>query len=206
MDKCGGTALDEVLGGFDECVLRTTGQKTAKGVNIELGLVMSVGSLFGTEHLPAILAGHGPIPTGLAHDLVAAGHTAWLRRLFTDPATGSLVDCDPKRRRFTGPLRHLITSRDRTCKQPGCDCRISQYDHIQPFHDGGPTSLDNGQGLCTTSHTLKHLPGWNITGNSSGEISWQTPTGHTYRTRSEPIIEYQPRPPKPPRPPGHLRQ
>ncbi|MDQ3158227.1 MAG: HNH endonuclease [Actinomycetota bacterium] len=182
----------------DEFVARATGQKKATDVNIEIGLVMTAGSLMRTDQSPALLAGYGPIPPELAHNLIAAGRTTWIRRLFTDPVDGSLVDCDQRRRRFTGKTRHLITTRDRVCRQPGCNCRVGQLDHIIAHQLGGPTTVDNGQGLCIRSHTLKHLPGWRVS-NQGGDITGTTPTGHRYRSKAPALIEYRPGP-------GHLRQ
>ena len=179
----------------DTLVERVTGLAHATDVSVEIGLVMSTDSLLRTDQVPAMLAGFGPVPPELAHDLCAAGEQTWLRRLFTDPIDGSLVARDPRRRRFDGPLAKLITSRDRTCRQPGCDSRIRDLDHLLAHHRGGQTRADNGQGLCRRSHTLKHLPGWSVTtdANNPDDIIWQTPTGHRYRSARPPVFGYQPR-------------
>ncbi|MEO6473025.1 MAG: HNH endonuclease signature motif containing protein [Aeromicrobium sp.] len=155
---------------------------------------MSAGSLMRTDQTPALLAGFGPIPAELAHNLIAAGKQAWIRRFFTDPVDGSLVDCDQRRRRFDGKVRHLISTQDRACRQPGCDCRISQFDHILAHVSGGLTTVSNGQGLCGRSHTIKHLPGWHVTADDGGNTTWQTPTGHRYRSKRPPVFEYRPSP------------
>ncbi|MEO6472659.1 MAG: DUF222 domain-containing protein, partial [Aeromicrobium sp.] len=184
---------------FDEFVQRVTGRERATDVNVEIGLIMTAATLMRTNQAPALLVGFGPIPPELAHNLIAAGHETWIRRLFTDPVDGSVSDCDQRRRRFTGSVRNLITARDRTCRQPGCDCRVSEFDHILAHHRGGPTTLDNGQGLCTRSHTIKHLPGWALTTENTGAVTWKTPTGHHYTSKRPPLIQYQPGP-------GRLRQ
>ncbi len=184
---------------FDEFVARVTGQKKATDINTDVGILMTSGSLMRREHTPALLAGYGPIPSELAHNLINESHQSWIRRFFTDPQDGSIIDGDQRRRRFDGSLRHLITTRDRMCRQPGCDCRISQFDHIVARHVGGPTTFGNGQGVCVRSHTLKHQPGWHVTGDGNGDITWQTPTGHRYRSHKPLIFEYRPGP-------GHLRQ
>lgn len=93
---------------FDEFVLRGTGQKKVTDVNVEVGVIMKSGSLMRTEQTPAMLAGFGPIPAELAHNLIAAGKDVWIRRFFADEVDGSLVDCDQRRRRFQGKVRHLI--------------------------------------------------------------------------------------------------
>ena len=178
----------------DTLVERVTGLTRATDVSVEIGLAMSSDSLLSADQVPAMLAGFGPVPPELARDLCAAGEQTWLRRLFTDPIDHSLVARDPRRRRFDGPLAKLITSRDRTCRQPGCDCRIRDLDHVLAHHRGGETRADNGQGLCRRSHTLKHLPGWSVTtdASTSGDIIWQTPTGHRYRSAGPPIFGYKP--------------
>lgn len=186
---------------FDEFMARITGQTAPADVNVEVGILMTAGALMRTEDTPALLAGFGPIPTELAHNLIAAGKQTWIRRFFTDPVGGSITDCDKKRRRFGGTLKHLITTRDRRCRQPGCDCQIRQFDHILAHHRGGPTTRQNGQGLCVRSHTLKHLKDWRVTATDCGDILWQTPTGHKYTSTQPAILEYQPR-----HGPGHLRQ
>ena len=183
----------------DEFVQRATGLKKVTAVNVEIGLVMTVGSLLRRDQLPAMLAGFGPIPSELAHNIVAASQQTWVRRLFSDPIDGTLIDTDQRRRRFTAKIARLIADRDRTCRQPGCDCRIREFDHIVAHQSGGLTTGDNGQGLCTRSHTLKHQPGWKV-GVQGRDIGWTTPTGHTYHSKRPPIIEYTNQAP------GHQRQ
>lgn len=183
----------------DTLLRRVTGLETASGVGVEIGLVLTVGSLMHTDEMPAILAGYGPIPPELAHDLISEADKSWIRRLFVDPVDGHLVDQDSRRRLFDRPLARFIAGRDVRCRQPGCDARIRATDHIHSYSDGGTTKAANGQGLCTRSHTFKHLPGWAVRADDDA-ISWRTPTGHTYRSAPPPVI------PGSRRPPGRLRQ
>jgi len=180
-------------------VERVTGLKRANPTTVEIGLVMTVGSLMHTEETPAILAGFGPIPPDLAHWLISDAEKSWVRRLFTDPVDGHLVDQDSRRRLFDRPLARFISGRDTRCRQPGCDGRIRATDHIHAYAEGGTTKASNGQGLCQRSHTFKHQPGWTVLAEDDA-ISWQTPTGHTYRSAPPPLI------PSMQRPPGRLRQ
>ncbi len=65
-----------------------------------------------------------------------------------------------RRRRFTGALRRAIEVRDRHCQHPsGCDEPADRcdVDHIQPYTDGGPTSLDNGRLSCWPHNRHHHL-------------------------------------------------
>ena len=90
------------------------------------------------------------------------------------------------------PLLPGLTPSGLACRQPGCECGIREADHIFAFSDGGTTTLANAQGLCTTSHHVKHQPGWDV--RSHGKtVTWTTPTGHTYRSDPPPLL-------------GHLRQ
>ncbi|WP_148667502.1 HNH endonuclease, partial [Arthrobacter sp. Hiyo1] len=68
------------------------------------------------------------------------------------------------------------------------------FDHIIPWHDGGPTSLANGAGLCEACNFAKELPGWTAqTGSAKPGIGTQhvleirTPTGHSYRSTAPPL-------------------
>jgi hypothetical protein len=163
------------------------------GVNLDIHLVMTDRTLFDGDTEPAILTGYGPIPAPLARQLVRdAGPRikAWIRRLYTDPDTGHLTGGDSHRRTFPEPARQFLIARDQTCRTPWCDAPIRHADHITPHQDGGPTHINNGQGLCERCNYTKQTPGWtsHITPDGTG-ILITTPTGHT--TRSDP-----PRPPQ----------
>lgn len=158
---------------------RATGIETVAGPEIELSVLMPIEALQGRP-VAAELAGHGPISPQLGAELVDGAHQTWYRRLFTDP-TGSLAGLDRTRRCFTGTLASWIRTRDgHRCRQPGCDCRIWDIDHIQPHRRGGPTTEANGQGLCRLSNLVKELPGWEVESRPDGSVAWTTPTRHTY--------------------------
>ncbi|MEJ7633569.1 HNH endonuclease [Aeromicrobium sp.] len=173
-------------------VERATGVVHADSIDVEIGLVMDAATMLGAGDEPVDLAGYGPLSPDVADDLIARAHRASVRRLLTDPVDGTLLARDPRRRRFDGPLATHIRSRDRRCRQPGCDCKIRDLDHVIPYELGGPTAERNGQGLCTRSHTIKHQPGWIVEVDGRASM-WTTPTGHQYRSTSPPLL-------------GHLRQ
>lgn len=161
-------------------VERVTGVAHADAIDVEIGITVSADTLLGADDSPAEVDGYGSVTPGLVDDMIAKAHRVFYRRLITDPVDDTLIGRDPRRRRFDGPLNGFIRARDRhRCRQPGCDCRIGDIDHITAHTDGGPTRADNGQGVCKRSHTMKHLPGWNITTRGRDTI-WRTPTGHTY--------------------------
>ncbi|HEU4543668.1 MAG TPA: DUF222 domain-containing protein [Jiangellaceae bacterium] len=106
----------------------------------------------------------------------------FLRRLFTDPATGIITDCDPRRRRFNGTLATLLVYRDGgTCRDPYCDAPIRHLDHIQTHATGGPTTATNGCGKCARGNYDRHMPGFTIRLIDPARhiIETTTPTGHT---------------------------
>jgi hypothetical protein len=113
----------------------------------------------------------------------------WLRRLYTAPDTGDLVAMDSKRRLFPPPLRRFIQVRDDTCRTPYCDAPIRHHDHIIPWHNNGPTTLDNGAGLCEACNHTKELPGWKTHPRPGPRhtIEITTPTGHTYQSTAPPL-------------------
>ncbi|MGI8415791.1 MAG: DUF222 domain-containing protein [Nakamurella sp.] len=114
---------------------------------------------------------------------------AWIRRILTDPVTGIATNLDTRRRTFDGNARTFLNIRDRTCRQPFCSAPIKHADHIHPHRHGGPTSIDNGQGLCERGNYVKDMPGWTTSkGSQPGEVITTTPTGHQYRTLPPPQV------------------
>ncbi|GAA1737086.1 HNH endonuclease [Aeromicrobium alkaliterrae] len=158
---------------------RATGQVVLDGPDVHLDILLPIEALNG-QAVAAELGGHGPITPHLAAQLVDHAGQTWYRRLFTDP-TGTLVGLDTRKRCFTGLLAKWIHTRDhQRCSQPGCECRSREIDHITPHRHGGPTTQTNGQGVCRLSNLVKELPGWQVEPGDGGEVTWTTPTGHTY--------------------------
>jgi hypothetical protein len=178
-------------------VERVTGQRYAEDVNVEVQLVLDAATMLGADGEPVDLVGYGPISPDIADDLLVQALHPTIRRLLVDPVDGTLVVREPRRRHFDPSTAGHIRTRDRRCRQPGCDLKIRHNDHIHAFADGGISTTDNGQGLCIRSHTLKHLRGWVVTTQDKATI-WRTPTGHTYRSNPPPLL--------PKDQPGHLRQ
>lgn len=84
----------------------------------------------------------------------------WIRRLYTDPATGALNGMDTRRRFFTGSVRRFISLRDQHCRTPWCDAPIRDIDHVHRAADGGATDLTNGVGHCERFNHVREMPGW----------------------------------------------
>lgn len=223
-DEHSGRTPGQVLA--DTLVERLTGQAGATTVPVEVHLVMTDASLFGgtsTEPTgtsppgavtdpPAVgappgsraaaaraawLPGFGPIPTPIARRLVANTEAeVFLRRLYTAPESGQLVAMDSQRRTFSGGLRRMIVIRDGTCRTPFCGAPIRHLDHATPFREGGPTSYQNGSGLCVRCNLTKEHPGWRHEATAES-LTVTTPTGHRYTRPTAPLL-----PPPPESPPA----
>jgi hypothetical protein len=171
----------------DTFYTRLTGQETAAG-GVEIQLVMNERTLLRGDHQPAHVPGYGSIPAFLARRIVREAQQAWIRRLYTAPATNELVAMDSKRRTFRGKLRQLIILRDQTCRTPWCDAPIAHTDHIRRARRGGATSAANGQGLCEACNYAKEAPGWraDVINIAPHTVEITTPTRHRYRSNPPP--------------------
>jgi hypothetical protein len=179
----------------DTLTERVTGRAVADPVPVSVQLVMTDTTLLAGGTAPASVPGHGPVPAPVARALVAAAagnDAAWVRRLYTSPDRSQLVTMDSTRRLFPKALRELITLRDQTCATPWCDAPIRHTDHIKPHRRGGPTSLDNGQGLCEHCNLVKETTGWTTARppGETGGTTITTPTGHTYQATAPPPLGY----------------
>ena len=126
-----------------------------------------------------------------------------LRRLITDPKTGTALDLGRRRYDVSEPLRRWIVARDRTCRFPGCSRRASacQIDHVDAWSDGGGTDASNLHALCTRHHQLKTHGGWQVSReDATGLTVWTSPTGRTYWVDPEPVVPPEPPPATPPPP------
>jgi hypothetical protein len=81
---------------------------------------------------------------------------AVIERAVFEPPDRVLVS--EKARLFTGATRRGIQLRDRECTHPYCDrpAQDCQVDHIQPYTDGGLTTLANGRLLCGFHNRLRN--------------------------------------------------
>lgn len=178
----------------DILVQRVTGQATADAVPVEIQLVMTPETLIGASPRAARFGDGSPLPAAVARDVaLAPSAPRWLRRIFTDPATGVVTGVDRRRRRFTPAQGRVIAARDQHCRLPGCDAVIVHYDHIERYADGGDTVVGNGQGLCAAHNQLKETAGWHcrvMTTDGVGQhvVEITTPTGHTYRSHAPPAL------------------
>jgi hypothetical protein len=125
------------------------------------------------------------------------------RQLLADPAvkvfarpvaiseTGHVLDIGRRRYQITGALRRLITTRDGTCRFPGCNRNAArcQIDHVTPWDEGGRSDADNLGALCVRHHQLKTHGGWEITDSKpDGSCTWRSPDGRIYHHHPQPIV------------------
>jgi hypothetical protein len=179
----------------DTLVERVTGRDAAVPTPIAVNLVMSDETLFGGDSTPADISGYGPIPAAVARSMVARSvgdkqSRATLRRLYTHPRTGSLVSMESRARLFPRGLTNFIELRDQRCRTPYCDAPIRHRDHAQPWAEGGPTTVENGLGLCERCNYAKEAAGWRVTTsidkNHTHTAEFTTPTGRRYRSGAPP--------------------
>ncbi|HET9944704.1 MAG TPA: DUF222 domain-containing protein [Actinomycetes bacterium] len=193
----------------DTLVERVTGRSRAEGVDVVVGLVMTDRAAFDGDPEPVLVRDHGPVPAPWARDLLAGPGPraegapaarvarAWLRRLWTDPVTDELVAMESKAHAFPPALRGFLVHRDQVCRTPWCDAPVRHADHVVRVSQGGPTSADNGQGLCESCNYTKELPGWSAgpaPGSRLGRhrVLTTTPTGRTYVSRPPPLPAARP--------------
>lgn len=168
-----------------------TGEGTTTRIDVDVQLVMTEAALFRGDHAPATLVGHGPIPAPLARRMVLEADEqtrVWIRRLYADPTSGDLMAMESTRRCFDHTMRQLLVFRDEVCRTLWCSAPIRHSDHVVPSDEGGPTSLDNGQGLCEACNYVKQSPGWKARARPGGLIETTTPTGHSYTSHAPPVV------------------
>ena len=94
---------------------------------------------------------------------------------------------------YTPPprLRHLITIRQRRCAFPGCrrPARQCDLDHTTPYDHGGRTCECNLATLCRRHHRAKQAPGWHLTQDQPGKMTWRLPSGRKHVTTGDPYLD-----------------
>ncbi|OBA77794.1 HNH endonuclease [Mycobacterium sp. 1164966.3] len=179
----------------DTLVERITGVPAEVPAPVAVNLALTDETLFGGASTPAHLSGYGPIPAAVARAMIAAAATdrrsrATLRRLYATPRSGALVAMESRARCFPRGLARFIELRDQRCRTPYCDAPIRHRDHAQPRAHGGPTTADNGLGLCERCNYTKEAPGWHVstsTENHTHTAEFVTPTGAHYRSTAPPL-------------------
>ncbi|MEV0893982.1 DUF222 domain-containing protein [Promicromonospora sp. NPDC050262] len=187
----------------DTLIERVTARQPghANDVPVTINLLVSDETLLANGEQPGVVlegapAGVGTVPAPVARHLAAHAidtDTAWLRSIYVNPH-GRLVATTSTSRFHPTGLAALLRAREQgICATTWCDAPIRHLDHVTPFVEGGPTSLDNGQGLCARCNYAKQAPGWRqktTQVDSRDAVETVTPTGHTY-------VSLAPAPPMP---------
>lgn len=172
---------------------RVTGaQIVTDAVPVEVQLIMTEETLLRGGNASASFVGIGPLAAAHARELVAHAadsDQAWIRRVYTTPDHNTLLAMDSTRRLFTKGLARFIRLRDQRCATPYCDAPVQHIDHVQPWSQGGSTTLDNGQGLCARCNYTKDLPGFRTLYDPETRVTtFITRTGHRYRREPPPAL------------------
>jgi hypothetical protein len=131
---------------------------------------------------------HACAPAGLA----GPGSIRWAAGLRSRLAFLETGTCSHARRAagYSPPrsLRNLVTIRQRRCAFPGCrrPARRCDLDHTVPYDQGGTTCECNLAPLCRRHHQAKQAPGWRLTQDQPGVMTWRTPSGRVYETAGDP--------------------
>jgi hypothetical protein len=164
-------------------------------------IVMPYSTLTGADDQPCELIGYGPIPAEPAREIAA--DAVW-KRLLTDPVSGALLDHGRSTYRPPQALADYVRARDQECRNPICRRRAlsCELDHALAWDHGGHTVHTNLWAGCPHDHHLKHHPGWTVTLNPDGSMTWTTPTGHRYTSEpwnypTAPPVRQEPGPPRP---------
>jgi hypothetical protein len=91
----------------------------------------------------------------------------------------------------TPAQRRFVSTRDRTCRHPGCANRAgwADLDHQIPHDHGGQTCCTNLCCLCRRHHRLKtHAPDWHYALTDDGVLVVTTPSGVTRISRPPGLI------------------
>ncbi|MBW0011880.1 HNH endonuclease signature motif containing protein [Mycobacterium sp.] len=179
----------------DTLVERITGRPADVPQPVAVNLILTDETLLGGDETTATVAGYGPIPAGVARNLVRtavgdARSRATLRRLYRHPRSGALVTMESRARCFPKGLAAFIELRDERCRTPYCDAPIRHHDHARPHRRGGPTSATNGVGSCELCNYAKEAAGWRVHATIDETCShiaeFITPTGMHYRSTAPP--------------------
>jgi uncharacterized protein DUF222 len=88
--------------------------------------------------------------------------------------------------RPTAAQRRFLTTRDRSCRHPGCGNKAgwADADHVLPHAASGATDCANLCCLCRRHHRLKTLaPGWTYVMTPDGILTVRAPSGVTRTSR-----------------------
>ncbi|AKL72759.1 protein of unknown function DUF222/HNH endonuclease [Actinobacteria bacterium IMCC26256] len=143
------------------CAAKTVSAARPHGANAVINIRVDIDALKRghTEHGEICeIAGVGPVPVATATEYLGE---AFLKLLVVDGIDIKTVA--HMGRAIPAPLRTAVEERDRKCQVPTCDMSVGlEIDHIKPFSEGGPASLENLVRLCKRHHLQKTHDGYRL--------------------------------------------
>jgi hypothetical protein len=139
-----------------------------------LHVTVSAETLLGLSEAPGELTGYGPIPAAMARRLAPG---SIMRRLLTDPVSGTLLDYGTSTYAAPADLAAHVLARDGTCRTPGCGRPAAgcDLDHTVPYPDGGTCACNLGA-RCRHHHGFKTAGVWTVA-QHDGVFTIRTATG-----------------------------
>jgi hypothetical protein len=92
-------------------------------------------------------------------------------------ADGRVLDVGRRTRAISPGLRRALEHRDAGCRFPGCGMRLCDAHHVEPWAEGGATSLANTILLCRRHHRAVHEEGFSMELAPGGEARFFRPDG-----------------------------
>ncbi len=92
-------------------------------------------------------------------------------------ADGRVLDVGRRTRAISPGLRRALEHRDGGCRFPGCGLRLCDAHHVEPWAEGGATSLANTLLLCRRHHRAVHEEGFSMELALDGEARFYRPDG-----------------------------
>lgn len=136
-------------------------------VHIPFSEMLRLADRHGLDLAQAETAGAGAVPRvgGItAHGLAIDPGT--LRRMLCEAniipmvlgGASEVLDVGRSQRYFPPAMKRAILARDRGCIVPGCTvpAELCEVDHVDPWENGGPTSMANAATLSKGHHMDKH--------------------------------------------------
>jgi hypothetical protein len=90
---------------------------------------------------------------------------------------GHVLDVGRRTRAISPALRRALEHRDGGCRFPGCGRRFCDAHHVEPWAEGGATSLANTVLLCRRHHRAVHEEGFSMELAPDGEARFYRPDG-----------------------------
>ncbi|HEV3076588.1 MAG TPA: DUF222 domain-containing protein [Thermoanaerobaculia bacterium] len=92
-------------------------------------------------------------------------------------ADGRVLDVGRRTRAISPALRRALEHRDGGCRFPGCGRRLCDAHHVEPWAEGGATSLANTLLLCRRHHRAVHEEGFSVELAPAGDARFYRPDG-----------------------------